>query len=344
MRYVTCALFAAAALAGCSGAGSVAPSGGTLPQASSSSLARGPGAHTVGTGGQVFRYGDVSRHAAQRGWIAPAAKDGGPILYGSSYDGGYINLDSQKGSNQAPIGQLTSGLLSPQGMVVDRHHQLWVANTNAFTVVAFKRGSTTPFTTLNDPNYFPLSVAVDSNGTVYAANAQGTSGQPGNVTVWTKGSTNPTGTLTYPSFEIVLGVGVDASNNVYVSYIPMSGPPAMLEFPAGSGTPVPVTLLNSPGDMTFDKAGDLVMETNMDVLGVWTPPYAGGASRTIQAFGNEPTLSKSDHRVWIAYANFSTPKIEGYDYTSGKLVDTITNGWTASAIPYGVALDPAQRI
>ena len=29
---------------------------------------------------------------------------------------------------------------------------------------------------------------------------------------------------------------------------------------------------------------------------------------------------------------------------SGKLVDTITNGWTTSAIPYGVALDPAERI
>ena len=344
MRSVTCALLAAVALTGCSGAGAVAPSSGTLPQASSSSVTRPLGAQTVSNGGQVFRYGDASRPSAQRGWLSAAAKGGGPVLYGSSYDGGHINIYSQKGTNQAPIGQLTSGLLSPQGMVVDRHHQLWVANTNAFTVVAFKRGSTTPFTTLNDPNYYPLSVAVDSNGTVYAANAQGTTGQPGNVTVWTKGSTNPTGTLTYPTFEIVLGVGVDASNNVYVSYIPTSGPPTMLEFPAGSGTPVPVSILSATGDMTFDKAGDLVMETNQNALGVWTPPYAGGATRTIQAFGNEPTLSKNDKKVWIAYANFSTPKIEGYDYTSGKLVDTITNGWTASEIPYGVALDPAQRI
>jgi sugar lactone lactonase YvrE len=81
-------------------------------------------------------------------------------------------------------------------MAVDAAHQLWVANTNAFNIVAFKRGSTTPFQTLNDPSYYPISVAVDGNGTVYAANAESSTGPPGNVTGWKKGHTNPTATLT----------------------------------------------------------------------------------------------------------------------------------------------------
>jgi hypothetical protein len=83
------------------------------------------------------------------------------------------------------------------------------------------------------------------------------------------------------------------------------------------------------------------METLSNTLGVWAPPYTSGPTRTIPAFGNEPTLDKREHKVWIAYANFSTPMVEGYDYATGTQVDVITNGWTTSAVPYGVALAPA---
>lgn len=327
------AALAAAALASCSG-----------PSFSGTPAAVQTAPQTVRFGGQVVRFGGPNRapHAGA-GWIAkPAATTS--LLYGSSYDGGFVNIYDERGKNQQPIGKLTSSLVSPQGMDVDGHHQLWVANTNAFNVVGFKRGATTPFTTLSDPNYFPISVAVDGNGTVYAANAESTTGPPGNVTVWTKGHTNPTATLTYTNFQIVLGIGVDHANNVYVSYVPTSGPPAMVEFPAGSHTGQPVAIVNANiSDIDFDGSSNLLMETLSNTLGIWAPPYTSGPARTINAFGNEPTIDKAQRKVWVAYANFSTPKIEGYNYTTGALVDTITNGWTTSAIPYGVALDPALR-
>jgi len=299
--------------------------------------------HVIRFGGQVVRFGDASQGSAPgHGWISPAAKKRS-LLYASSYDGGYINIYPEGGNNQQPIGKLTSGLVSPQGLIVDRRDRLWVANTNAFNVVAFKRGATAPFTTLSDPNYFPISVAVDGHGTVYAANAEATTGPPGNVTVWAKGHTSPTGTLTYSNFNIVIGVGVDAQNDVYVSYIPTSGPPAMVKFPAGSQTGQPVAIQDANlGDLTFDASQNLVMETLSNTLGVWAPPYTSGPTRTIPAFGNEPTLDKREHKVWIAYANFSTPMVEGYDYATGTQVDVITNGWTTSAVPYGVALAPAH--
>lgn len=298
--------------------------------------------HVIRFGAQVVRFGDASQGIAPgHGWISPTAKKRS-LLYASSYDGGYINIYPERGNNQQPIGRLTSGLVSPQGLIVDRRDRLWVANTNAFNVVAFKRGATTPFTTLSDPNYFPISVAVDGNGTVYAANAEATTGPPGNVTVWAKGHTTPTGTLSYPNFNIVIGVGIDAQSDVYVSYIPTSGPPAMVKFPAGSQTGQLVAIQDANlGDLTFDSSQNLVMETLSNTLGVWAPPYTSGPTRTIPAFGNEPTLDKREHKVWIAYANFSTPMVEGYDYATGAQVDVITNGWTTSAVPYGVALDPA---
>jgi hypothetical protein len=36
--------------------------------------------------------------------------------------------------------------------------------------------------------------------------------------------------------------------------------------------------------------------------------------------------------------------IEGYDYSTGALLDTITAGFTTAAIPYGVALDPPEKL
>ena len=344
VRFARCALVVAvaAALAACSGGPSVtsAPSMGS-PLAQVSTIR---GEHVVRAGTQIFRFGGKIRNVRRHhSWISSAAAKQ-PLLYGSSYDGGFVNIYAEKGQNQSPIGQLTDGLLSPQGMTVDAKHRLWVANTNAFTVVAFNRGSTTPLITLNDPNFYPLEVAVDKSGTVYAANAESTTGPPGNVTVWAKGSTNPTATLTYPDFLIVLGVGVDAGNNVYVSYIPTSGPPSIVEFPSGSQTGQPVAVQDaSEGEMAFDSSADLVMEALQNSLGVWAPPYTGSPARTIPAFGNEPTLNRREHKVWIAYANYSTPHILGYNYISGKLVDTIASGWSDTAIPYGVAVDPRAR-
>jgi hypothetical protein len=342
VRWTILASAAAAAFSACSGS----PSLNVPAVPASSQIASSPlGGHSVKLGGQVFRFGDPRQNVGRGGgWMSPAAMKGG-VLYGASYDGGFINLYSVKGNDQQPIGKLTSGLTSPQGVIVDKHHNLWVANTNAFNVVAFKRGATTPFRTLSDPNYYPISIAVDGNGTVYAANAESTTGPPGNVTVWKKGHTKPTATLTYANFQIVLGIGVDASNNVYVTYVPKSGPPQMLEFPAGSQTGQPVAIADATiGDMTFDSSANLVMETLSNTLGVWAPPYTSGPARTIPAFGNEPTFNKSESTVWVAYANFSTPKIVGYNYTTGALVDTITAGWTNTAVPYGVAVDPAAPL
>jgi hypothetical protein len=294
-----------------------------------------------GVGTQVLWREPASGHAvAGAGWLSPAALSG-PVLYGSSYDGGFINLYPLHGNNQQVIGKLTSGLLSPQGMAVDRRHDLWVANTNAFNIVAFKRGATTPFRTLDDSGYYPVTVVVGTDGTVYAANVVSTTGPPGNVAVYKRGSTKPTQTLTYSGFGLVLGLGIDASNNLYVAYSP-NGPPAVVEFPADSQTGQPVNLTNiSASDIVFDDQNDLVMENASGGLGIWTPPYSGGPARSIPAFGNQPTFNAREGRIWVALADFSTPKILGYDFVTGNLIDTITNGFTPnSAIPYGVAIDP----
>ncbi|HEX3457059.1 MAG TPA: hypothetical protein VHR97_03810 [Candidatus Baltobacteraceae bacterium] len=158
-------------------------------------------------------------------------------------------------------------------MFVDKRRDLWVANTNAFNIVAFRRGAAVPYRTLNDPGYYPISVVVDSHGTAFAANAQGSSGQPGTVTYWKKGDTNPTGTVAIAGLQLALGIGVDAGDNVYVSYIPTSGPPAVAVVAAGTTTGQPLGIGGaSISDITFDASKNLVMEDEYGSLGIWAPP------------------------------------------------------------------------
>jgi hypothetical protein len=327
---LVCVAFAAGCAAG--------PSSSTTPL-----VAQNPQPATASRAHSVVGYGTASRPArVGAGWLSPAARHQA-LLYGSSYDGGFINIYPLRGNNQQVVGQLTSGLVSPQGMMVDRHQRLWVANTNANNILAFKRGATEPLKTLSDPGYYPVTVAVAADGTVYAGNVVSLSGPPGNVEVYAHGSTTPTATLTYTGLEFVLGLGVDAKGDLFVSYVPQSGPPALIEFPKGSKVAQQMpTSDESDGDIVFDRANDLVMADGQGSLGVWPSPWGGAPARTVPAFGNEPTFDRKEDRIWVALANLSTPEILGYDYTTGALVDTITDGFTAqSAIPYGVAIDPA---
>jgi len=325
---------AAAAIAGCSAASvPVAPSLHASKPASADSsrfhVSYGP-----------YVANPINRHG---GWISPNAGQTG-IIYGSSYNGGFINIYALKGNNQTVIGQLTDSLISPQGIVVDARHRLWVANTNAGNIVGFERGSTTPFRILNDANEFPVSVAVDESNNVYAANAVSTNGPPGSVVMYAPGARNPTATLTYPDFNIVLGLGVDSLGDLFVSYIGSFGP-SLVEFPKGSQTGQQVNITDQEiSDIIFDDSNDLLMEDGSGGLGIWPSPYMGNPIHTIPAFGNEPTFNFEEGKVWVALANPNTPEILGYRVSDGTLIDTITNGYNANAWPFGVALDPRASL
>lgn len=328
------ALGAAAAIAGCSAGAN--PVNATLQRSGNQNLAAQQGMHVA--------FGPYVTAPAHRGggWISPSAAHAG-IIYGASYNGAVINMYALKGNNQTVVGQLTNSLVSPQGIVVDAHHRLWVANTNAGNILGFDRGATTPFRTLQDTNEFPISVAVDESGNVYAANAESTTGPPGNVVMYTPGSTNPI-VLTYADFNLVLGIGVDPGGNVFVSYIGGFGP-SVMEFPKGSQTGQQVNISGEQiSDVIFDDSADLLMEDNFGGVGVWPTPYAGGPVKTIPAFGNEPTFNRTEGKIWVALANPNTPEILGYDVKTGSLVDTITDGWNGNVWPYGVAIDPRASL
>src|SRR5579864_4611384 len=107
-----------------------------------------------------------------------------PILYVAQYGSNAIQIYDQAGTNQSPIGTLTSSLSGPWGLFVTGTEDLYVANLAGADVVIFHKGATSPYKTLSDPGELPVIAVVDSTGTVYVANNKTTRGGPGSVSVY----------------------------------------------------------------------------------------------------------------------------------------------------------------
>jgi hypothetical protein len=155
-------------LAGCSGGSALAPKP-SAPQAHSHwmmgrvPLALGPNAlRTIHfTGAHHYTSFDT----------CPST---GAIEYISDFNNSVIDIYKGKFAGQGPCGQLApSGLLNPQGMVVDKLHNLYVSDVGNGNILAFHRGSTAPFRTYTDTtngSQFPVDVAVSNDGVVFATN------------------------------------------------------------------------------------------------------------------------------------------------------------------------------
>src|SRR5450755_1964941 len=73
-----------------------------------------------------------------------------------------LTMDGQQ------VGQITNGLVEPEGIFVDQSGNLWVANVSG-GVVVYPRGGLSPSNTLTDPVGYPVDVTVCPNGTAYVA-------------------------------------------------------------------------------------------------------------------------------------------------------------------------------
>jgi hypothetical protein len=172
-------------LVGCAGGSAVAPKPSTPQSHARSLMSRIPVALTpigmlkvnVNTG-YHFRAFDH----------CPAA---GPIEYISDFNNSVINIYKGPFAGQAPCGQLTKGVLNPQGMFVrESTHELYVANTGDGNILVFRRGAATPFKTYTDPSgQFPLDVTIAKDGIVIATNIFGTNTEAGSLSTWRRDGT-----------------------------------------------------------------------------------------------------------------------------------------------------------
>jgi hypothetical protein len=125
----------------------------------------------------------------------------------------------------------------------------------------------------------PVQIAVDRDGTIYVANAQTDAMGDGSVTIYRRGRTAPSRTLT-TGLNTSMGVAVDSAGAVFVSN-KLAG--SIEIFPSGKSAPSATitTNLTGPDALAVDQAGDLFIADSSanDVLvmahGTTTPKSLG---------------------------------------------------------------------
>jgi sugar lactone lactonase YvrE len=331
MRFTTTAIVAAVslvALAACAGQGSA-------PAVSSSS--------------QTYPVGSVNgkpidpaaRPAAVRGYISPAAKSKKLVYVADTYYG-LIDIFSQNGQNQTPLGMISSGLSHPGGLAVDKKGNLYVANevelSTGWTVPVYAAGATKPSKVFTTDLNTPTDVAVASDGTIYIANFNGLSN--GWVSVYPKGNVKKEYRLSDFSGGAPLSVALDKGGNVYVMYdTDSNGDAAVNKYApkATTGTNLNLQFKYGAG-IAVDKTGNVLVVQQLNPPAVLVfPPGQSVASQTIQLPNEDQlfdiALTANDKQLFVG--DPTSTEVVAIKYPGAQLKGVLAGGF---GNPGGIAL------
>ena len=267
------------------------------------------------------------------------------LLYVSGATCSCVLIYSQRGNDQAPLGQF-SGIINPRGLFVAREGETYIANSNAHVVEIFEEAVTKAPVEILTGTEHPSDVTREGNhGTIYVVNQNDALGGPGNISVYANGSTTPTSYLYTHANTFIDSVALDEQNNLYAGYGDPSGVAQIDEFKHGSTSPIQLpTMLGYTGGMEVDTTHDLLV-ADPDFFNGHNAPAAniltiGQRNPEFQfdqlGWPYYVALDKVEHHVYISDAKLS--QIREYTYPGGVLLDTITKGLENGNYPIGVAV------
>jgi serine/threonine-protein kinase len=257
--------------------------------------------------------------ASKKGNSCPAAR-----VYVANFGYGEILMYGTNWvTNPAPCGRIASGVFAPAAISLDRSGALYVSDFSLGAITVFKRGALTPSRTLFTA-HAPWFVYAGADGTVYSSENGG-----GQVEVFALGATTVTRTITVPG---PWGIATDRFNNLYVvSVDPLAGT-RILKYAPGATVGVDIGIsLTQQGSvgLLITKNGTLIAGS----AGIQV--FAPGATTPTRSFGSlgayQMTLNADETRMYVA-SNINS--IYEYDFATGSLLATITNGLSD---PDGVA-------
>ena len=320
-----------AMVTGCSANSSVSPSAGTQLSASPATNAR----HNVLLS-QGFDEKPV-RPTRTSSWLAPDVNGGALNIYWGDYYHNTIAIYPRSGINPPEKGVIVKGLSHPQRLFVDSALAVYATNAGNNTITAYKRHTTRPTLRISTGVDVPTGLTVDAVGTVYCANVGNDS-----ITVYPKGQTTPS--LTIPIAGAPEYLAVDASGNLYVSYLGGPKGTGVLEFASGSTTGKDLGLdVSGAGALEVDRSGTIVIaddyRSTIDIFPAnQTEPskkigFGGGA-----AFGL--SLGENEHKLFASVELNDSFVVKRLDYPSLTNVTTeLSTG--AGYWPIAVSRDAA---
>ena len=268
--------------------------------------------------------------------------------YGGTSNPGEVNeYVAANKKNKKPFCQLAN-LTGINAIETDVSGNLWVPYETASGVnqtVEYAPDCGKIGTTLADPDGQPVDIAFAASGIDYVSDilTNGSAG-PGEISIYAKGQTSPTGHLTNAAVFFSLGVAVDTKGNVYQSYLGNSQGTAggVLEFKAGKGkgTVLKGIKIDEPGTVFIDANDNLIVpDQGAPSLNTYKPPYSKLASSIpLQNQSIQCAVDKAEDNV--ACADRANEGVDVYAYPAGTYQYSFTNGLSSSLATIGIAQDP----
>ena len=330
------AALAIALLVGCSDGSAIAPKA-----ASHQSFTYSPAGRTSSILGPIGVL-DMNRRVAHQFKSFYSCPATGRLEYVADFGHTVIFVYSGDFASQAPCGQLTSGLVQPDGMYVKTGtHDLYVAN-NTPNILVFHRGQTTPFNTYTDPGApIPIDVAVAKDGTVLASNLNCS------ISTWIGGPNGGTFVGNFPMTNCQSGyetwITVKKNGTVYFDDHDVNstlGAVWSLSCPAGAcgiQTRVAGVSLRSACGLGFNATDDLLAsDTNPGAADTFELPNPNPKTFPVRGLPFSLAFDELHHR-WFTGDPEANAAYE-YMYPGGKFVGMVHG--TLSGQIVGVAVDP----
>jgi hypothetical protein len=334
---VSAAAFALAA--GCSSSQSLAPA--TAGSSISQDL-------TIGRNGAVSPVSATRdrsiHHLAGIASILPDAEMG--HLYVGQFSGSPVQEYRLNNKHNKPALCSLTGT-SINGIAVDRAGNLWVPNGTgggAGYTQEYAPDCGKALLNIADPNGQPADVGFDRQHHIYILNIFGANGNPGSVDVYDK-TGSLIRTLSYSTFNELIGIATDSHDNVFVSNRDSQGVADVVEFPRGKmpGTLLSGIVLGLPGAPQFDRSNNLIItDWNTYTQNVYAPPYNGSPAVTpMQGLSLWCPLDRKETQLYCADLGGS---VDVYAYPSGAYEYSFTNGLLPSGFATGAATDPTASL
>ncbi|HEY3676341.1 MAG TPA: hypothetical protein VGK84_10165 [Candidatus Tumulicola sp.] len=344
-RTVAAATFALAA--GCSGnnLGTAGSPQAFAPTASGSAISKDLTIARNGAVSPVSPMRDRSiHHLTGIDSVVPDAAKG--YLYIGQFSGNPVQEYHLNNKRNKPA-VCSLGGTSINGIATDRAGNLWVPNgTGGGQGYTQEYAPNCGKALLNiaDPNGQPADVGFDRQHHIYILNIFGAAGAAGQVDVY-DGTGKLLRTLTYSTFNELIGIATDSHDNIFVSNRDASGDADVVEFPHGKmpGSMLGGVVLGLPGAPQFDRSDNLIItDWNNYTLNVYAPPYNGTPVVTpMQGLSLWCPLNRQETHLFCADLGGS---VDVYVYPSGTYAYSFTNGISPSGFATGAATDPAAPL
>jgi hypothetical protein len=204
-------------------------------------------------------------------------------------------------------------LNEPEGISVDAHGAIYVANTYGYNILKFKPPATAPVQKIRVRGYRPTDAAIDSKGNVWVANycTRRAKCAPGNLQEYTAQG-QKLHTLKCSNIKNFTFLAIDKNDNVVTDGWSGHSGGRAAEVRAGTTTCTPLTSVSfgGPGGVQFTPHGDLTIIDDINLVMVtYAKPNFSTLLSTTHMYGVpdavEDAFQPGGQYFWTAVAGYN---------------------------------------